>query len=209
MWPSPCIRRLGVDVLGIYRGSEEVQPQMRKFLTSDLDMTHTLFVGTAPPRKDMLSGKPRWIGHDRCRMVLASVCEPGLFAMVFGIHLDAMDCVELDAATFRKIQRESVYPAPVPVTQPAGLGLPPGVRPAFSGSQHVADTFGTFGALQAGDWFLMPGPDGSKEVPCSKLDEGMCVMYANQDALLMEVDPGVPVTPIIPDLKWRFPNGAA
>lgn len=192
-----------------YRGPEEVQPQMRKFLATDLDMTHTLFVGTVPPRKDMLSGKPRWLGSDRCRMVMASFCDPGLFARVFNIHMDAMDCIELDSATFRKMERQAAHPAPVPVVQPVGAGLRPGVRPAFTGAPLEAIQFGTFGALQAGDWFLMPGPDGTKEVPCSKVDEGMCVMYANQDALLMEVDPGVPVTPIIPDLQWRFPNGAA
>lgn len=175
MWPSPCIRRLGVDVSQV----------LRWFLTTDADMSYTIFRGTEFPRLDRLSGKPRWLGSSHCQMVMCSVGNPEIFADVYGIRMDALECREIPPVDLRGGMAVSVShpqfspapvfqaPAPVPVQQyapPVGENVATFTEQLGGNGKHVSE-------LIPGDWFVARCPTTGQDYVCVYVDAGMAVEF--------------------------------
>lgn len=199
--------------------------KVRYWLTTDSDMSYSVFVGPEAPRVDRLSGRARWVGNNNCRMLFVSVGDPYFFANHFGIALDALNCVELGGVHLERLGQavSQVHPQPFPFriapgTErdiPQGVGGEPVIEPIVAEAACAGPgpdyprfiekgngQFLEFQALRAGAWFLLRCGETNADLPCTKLDEGMCVVYDRGDAVLEVVDPGELVIPITPTFNY-------
>lgn len=196
---------------------------VRWWLTTDSNMDYTVFRGTQPPTLDRLSGRNRWYGNGQCQMVMTSVGSPEIISNIFGIALDAMQCVEIDPMSMKCRAQELLE-------QPQGnFGQSQQVQSQSIPVQAQQNIYqqGNYGGglnvvgldeptaipicnLNCGDWFKMTETKTGEIWLGCIVDQGQAVMYTPSGPLMLGFNGMEMCTPVDVYLEWQrrpFPGG--
>ncbi len=165
-------------------------PMIRWYLTTDSDMSYSIFRGIEPPRLDRLSGKMRWYGSGNCVMVLTSCGSPEMFAQVFGVPMDAMECREIAAQSIKFLDRKCDR-VEVPRNWPTVSDAVDSPSQGRVGAVE-ADVSVRAASIKAGQWFMMHDHELGLDVLCNMVDQCMCAMYIEGKTILSDVHPDEP-----------------
>lgn len=166
-------------------------PVIRWYLTTDPDMSYTIFRGIESPRLDRLSGKMRWCGSNNCVMVMASCGSPEMFSQVFRVPMDAMECREIEPQSIRFLDRKCdrvEVPRNWPVMSDSVVGEPVRQR---SVSVEIDPTISVSAInVPAGRWFMVFDRDVGMEVLANMVDDCVCVKFVEGNTLMCDLEPG-------------------
>lgn len=162
---------------------------IRWYLTTDSDMAYTIFRGIEPPRLDRLSGKMRWYGSNNCVMVLTSCGSPDMFAQVFGVPMDSMECREIEPQSIRFLDRKCdrvEVPRNWPVMSESVSGN--SLRPQKGLSVNAdLSSYVRAGDVPAGRWFMMFDNELGMEVLANMIDDCVCVQFIEGKSLMCDL----------------------